>query len=64
MTMMPAVPERAGTQNLQPLGVAGLSTQLWLAPPGQKPDKGRVNAPTAVGEQPVGSSVELTSRIG
>src|SRR5262245_12349630 len=44
MTMMPAVPERAGTENLQPLGVAGLSTQLWLAPPGQKPDK----APTSV----------------
>jgi len=39
-----AVPERAGTENLQPLGVAGLSTQLWLAPPGQKPDK----APTSV----------------
>jgi DNA-binding beta-propeller fold protein YncE len=44
MTAMPAVPERAGTENLQPLGVAGLSTQLWLAPPGQKPDK----APTSV----------------
>ena len=44
MTMMPVVPERAGTENLQPLGVAGLSTQLWLAPPGQKPDK----APTSV----------------
>ena len=44
MTMMPAVPERAGTENLQPLGVAGLSTQLWLAPPRQKPDK----APTSV----------------
>lgn len=41
---MSAVPERAGTENLQPLGVAGLSTQLWLAPPGQKPDK----APTSV----------------
>src|SRR5436190_6461833 len=39
MTMMPAVPERAGTENLQPLGVAGLSTQLWLAPPGLKRDK-------------------------
>jgi hypothetical protein len=26
-------PRRAGR------GVAGLSTQLWLAPPGQKPDK-------------------------
>src|SRR6266516_3620673 len=44
MTMMPAVPDRAGTENLQPLGVAGMSTQLWLAPPGQKPDK----APTSV----------------
>jgi DNA-binding beta-propeller fold protein YncE len=44
MTTMPAVPERAGTENLQPLGVAGLSTQLWLAPPGQKPDM----APTSV----------------
>jgi hypothetical protein len=41
---MPAVPERAGTENLQPLGVAGLSTQLWLAPPGQKADM----APTSV----------------
>ena len=44
MTTMPIVPERSGTENLQPLGVAGLSTQLWLAPPGQKPDK----APTSV----------------
>jgi YVTN family beta-propeller protein len=44
MTMMPNVPERSGTENLQPLGVAGMSTQLWLAPPGQKPDK----APTSV----------------
>jgi len=44
MTTMPVVPEQAGTENLQPLGVAGLSTQLWLAPPGPKPDK----APTSV----------------
>jgi YVTN family beta-propeller protein len=44
MTTMPAVPEQAGTENLQPLGVAGQSTQLWLAPPGQKADK----APTSV----------------
>ena len=36
MTTMPVVVERAGTDNLQPLGVAGLSTQLWLAPPGEK----------------------------
>jgi YVTN family beta-propeller protein len=40
-----AIPvERAGTENLQPLGVAGLSTQLWLVPPRQKPNK----APTSV----------------
>src|SRR5262249_26134424 len=44
MTMMPVVPEGAGTQNLQPLGVAGLSTQLWLAPAGQKSER----APTSV----------------
>jgi hypothetical protein len=44
MTTMPAVPEHAGTENLQPLGVAGLSTQLWLAPPGQKAGM----APTSV----------------
>jgi YVTN family beta-propeller protein len=39
MTMMPV-----GTENLQPLGVAGLSTQLWLAPPGQRAER----APTSV----------------
>jgi YVTN family beta-propeller protein len=39
-----AVPEGPGTQGLQPLGVAGLSTQLWLAAPGRKADK----APTSV----------------
>src|SRR5262249_17110670 len=44
MPMMPVAPERAGTENLQPLGVAGLSTQLWLAPPGQ----GAQRAPTSV----------------
>jgi YVTN family beta-propeller protein len=44
MTMMPVVPERAGTENLQPLGVAGLSTQLWLASPGPK----RGTPPTSV----------------
>jgi len=43
-TTMPMVLERAGTENLQALGVAGLSTQLWLVPSGQKPDK----APTSV----------------
>src|SRR5882757_2525233 len=39
MTTMPV-----GTENLQPLGVAGLSTQLSLVPPGRKSDK----APTSV----------------
>jgi YVTN family beta-propeller protein len=39
MTTMPEVLGPAGTDNLQPLGVGGLSTQLWLAPPGLKRDK-------------------------
>ncbi|MDB5541021.1 MAG: hypothetical protein JWQ89_2748 [Devosia sp.] len=34
----------AGTDNLKPLGVAGMSTQLALVPPGKKPD----TAPTSV----------------
>ena len=44
MTAMPIVPEQAGTENLQPLGVAAQSTQLWLAPPGRKAER----APTSV----------------
>jgi YVTN family beta-propeller protein len=39
MTAMPIVPEQAGTENLQPLGVAALSTQLWLASAGRKTEK-------------------------
>jgi YVTN family beta-propeller protein len=39
MTPMSSAAERAGTENLQPLGVAGFSTQLWLAPPGEKAEK-------------------------
>jgi DNA-binding beta-propeller fold protein YncE len=39
MTSMPSVPERAGTENLQPLGTAGRSTQLLLAPAGQRAEK-------------------------
>ena len=42
-----AVPEGAGTQGLQPLGVAGQSAQLWLAPLGQNKVGGR-QAPTSV----------------
>src|SRR5262249_13817603 len=44
MTSAPTMYEHAGTENLQTLGVAGASTQLWLAPPGQKSDQ----APTSV----------------
>ena len=44
MTSMPIVPEPAGTANLQPLGVAGLSTQLSLASPGRKAER----APTSI----------------
>ncbi len=43
MTAMPFVPERAGTENLQQLGTAGLSTQLWLAPVGRKTEKAPTN---------------------
>ncbi|MFZ0423678.1 MAG: YncE family protein [Xanthobacteraceae bacterium] len=41
-----AVPDGPGTQNLQPLGLAGKSAQLWLAPAGQKPAAS--SAPTSV----------------
>jgi DNA-binding beta-propeller fold protein YncE len=43
MTAMPVVPDGVGTDNLQPLGVAGLA-QLSLAPPGRKAEK----APTSI----------------
>ncbi|MGO8922793.1 MAG: YncE family protein [Xanthobacteraceae bacterium] len=39
MTTMMVVPEGLGTSNLQPLGVAGQSTDLWLAPPGAKKEE-------------------------
>jgi YVTN family beta-propeller protein len=45
MTRMMVVPEGLGTSNLQPLGVAGQSAQLWLAPPGANKEK---KAPTSV----------------
>jgi YVTN family beta-propeller protein len=44
MSEMSFVPERAGAENLQPLGVAERSTQLWLTPLGRKSEK----APTSV----------------
>src|SRR3984885_15083996 len=40
-----AVPDGPGTQGLEPLGVAGKSDQLLLAPPGTKPGE---KAPTSV----------------
>ncbi len=43
--MMMVVPDGLGTNNLQPLGIAGQSAELWLAPPGAKKD---ANAPTSV----------------
>jgi YVTN family beta-propeller protein len=45
MTRMTVVPEGMGTSNLQPLGVAGQSAQLWLARPGAKKEE---KAPTSV----------------
>jgi len=45
MTRMMVGPEGLGTSNLQPLGVAGQSAQLWLAPPGAKKEE---KAPTSV----------------
>src|SRR5712672_2969085 len=45
MTRMTVVPDGHGSSNLQPLGVAGQSAQLWLAPPGAKKEK---KAPTSV----------------
>jgi YVTN family beta-propeller protein len=45
MTRMMVVPEGLGTSNLQPLGVAGQSVQLWLAPPAAKKED---KAPTSV----------------
>jgi YVTN family beta-propeller protein len=45
MTRMMVVPEGLGTNNLQPLGIAGQSAQLSLAPPGAKKE---AKAPTSV----------------
>ena len=45
MTRMMVVPESHGTSNLQPLGVAGQSAQLWLAPPAARREE---KAPTSV----------------
>jgi len=42
---VPAVTEGRGTSNLQPLGIAGRSTDLWLAPPASRMGE---KAPTSV----------------
>src|SRR6516162_5303198 len=39
MTTMPVAPDQAGRENLQPLAVAGQSTQLWLAATGRNEQK-------------------------
>jgi YVTN family beta-propeller protein len=41
-------PASAGTRGLQPLGLAGQSAQLWMAPPGQNNITGGDKAPTSV----------------
>jgi YVTN family beta-propeller protein len=45
MTRMMVVPEGLGTNNLQPLGIAGQSAEFWLVPPGAKKE---AKAPTSV----------------
>jgi len=45
MTTMSVAPEGLGTDNLQPLGLASQTVDLWLAPPGAKKDE---KAPTSV----------------
>jgi YVTN family beta-propeller protein len=45
MTRMMVAPEGLGTSNLQPLGVAGRSADLWLVSPGAKQE---AKAPTSV----------------
>jgi YVTN family beta-propeller protein len=45
MTRMMVVPEGLGSSNLQPLGIAGQSADLWLAPSGAKKEE---KAPTSV----------------
>jgi YVTN family beta-propeller protein len=42
------IPTGAGTEGLQPLGVAGQTAQLWLVPPGQATTAGGGKAPTSV----------------
>src|SRR5579859_549687 len=45
MTRMTVVPEGLGSTNLQPLGVAGQTVELWLVRPGTKKEE---KAPTSV----------------
>lgn len=45
MTRMMVAPEGLGANNLQPLGIAGQSVQLWLGPPGARTE---AKAPTSV----------------
>src|SRR6267143_2090573 len=45
MTRMMVVPEGLGTSNLQPLGIAGQSAEMWLVPPGARKE---AKAPTSI----------------
>jgi hypothetical protein len=45
MSRMMVVPEGLGTSNLQALGIAGQTAELWLVPPGTKKEE---KAPTSV----------------
>src|SRR5246500_4318938 len=48
MSVMERPPAGAETQGLQPLGIAGQTVQLSLAPPGQGANAGEAKAPTSV----------------
>jgi YVTN family beta-propeller protein len=48
MSVMDRSPPGAETQGLQPLGIAGQTTQLWLEPPGQGVTAGGAKALTSV----------------
>ena len=48
MSVMERPPAGAETQGLQPLGIAGQTLQLSLAPPGQGATAGEAKAPTSV----------------
>src|SRR5260221_783823 len=58
-----AVPEGPGTQGLKPLGIAGQSTQLWLAPPGRKRVARGGKAPNSISLADQGPGEELDASV-